>query len=1240
MSPTGAQKKAIAARGNVLVVAGAGTGKTTTIVERCLDCLVSHSSPVELDELLLVTFTEAAATEMRQRIRTRLTQESELNQAKWQEQLALFETAPIGTLHSFCFKLIRQHFYQLGLDPQIAVLPEEEARLQAAEVLEELFQRHYANRSKNAAAVQQLIQAQGRGGDEPIRKLVLRLHHYTQTLPNPSDWLKAQLAMYAAPDAVVWKQWRVKATMAWCKDRLPIIDEMAITNPLAARYVPLLKHLQSANSEQKRAQILQQLVAEAEACPTGKREVWLGPLKGFFKDARFLASLSAARDATDPLVEDWTWVRSQMTTLLELTQEFTSAFSETKRELGLLDFHDLEQYALRLLWNGRDHQPTSIARAWREKLKFVFVDEYQDINAAQDKILQTLSREGAAANRFLVGDIKQSIYRFRLANPYIFRGYVETWGNGGGTVLPLVENFRSREALLNFINAFFARIMRPELGGTAYDDQTQLRFGAPEERFALSVAASAAACVELHLWPKNRIESVGTDDQDAEIPSELAELEDAEKEARLIALRLLELKSGQHRVWDETSKNFRPVEWRDIALLLRAPANKAEAYAKEFARLNIPLQVERRGFYESQEISDLVSLLQILDNPLQDIPLLAVLHSPLVGLTVNDLAMIRLTLPKGHFWNAVVHCLRRGNSDGSSGFRNELQRDPPTKNSTAPVPKVTEHATRNTQQLLEFGDSQRSGLAGPLLHKLTTFTSRYSRWRRLARLTSLSGCLEMILVETHYAEWLLTQSQGERRHANVQRLLALAQRFDQFQRQGLFRFLRFIETQQAAETEPDVPSVGEEDAVRLMSIHQSKGLEFPVVVLADLGKAFNRSDLTADIILDEEYGVCPQIKPPHTGQRYPSLPYWMARRRQNQELLSEELRLLYVGMTRARDFLILSASVPESRLRTTWCGKREPHLEVLKGAQSYADWLGVWFSRNGGEDLFRARKGQTGWLRWFLHDHSSLGAHPAGAVQKTALAGQALEADPAALEKLLKRLAWQYPWEIATRQPAKTSVSAIRRRAMLAEEASVSTYWSRIPARKSTKPALAQGKKKPKLSAGEIGDAHHTFLQLVELEQTGSVADLEREARRLCVERALTTEEFAVLDLQKIAAFWNSDIGRQFRSKATFVRRELAFTARFSPNELARFTGDPQDSRLEQEYVVVQGIVDLAVILSKEIWVLDFKTDEMKASEIDGKVKLYQPQLSLYAQALSRSYNRPVSQCWLYFFSLGHAVKI
>ncbi|HVV70634.1 MAG TPA: UvrD-helicase domain-containing protein, partial [Verrucomicrobiae bacterium] len=775
--------------------------KTHTLVERCLACLLNEEPRASLDEILMVTFTEAAAAEMRLRIRARL--EAELaarpNDIHWQEQLASFERASISTLHGFCFKLIREHFYQLELDPQLTVLAEEEARLLANETLDALLQKHYAGEGPDATAVQQLIQSHGRGWDKPIRALILRLHNYAQTLPNPDAWTKSQIAMFERPEPETWQEWLAAGAQDWVGRWRPVLKTLAPENRVAAQGASLLASSADVKSRQELSELLANLETAAGTCPHGKKTAWLKPLEKFFDEVRFLSSLAENHGPADPLAEDWSWVRTPMLTLVRLAEEFGRAFGEAKHELGVVDFHDLEQHALRLLWDFDSNQPTAIARQWRSQLRFVFVDEYQDINAAQDKIIQALSRDGAQANRFLVGDIKQSIYRFRLANPRIFQEYVQSWTEPHGVAIPLVENFRSREGLLQFVNSLFSTLMRSEVGGVAYGPEAQLCFGSPGDRGALSVVSAREPCVELHLRLKGQKRGTEDEETGTELADDIRDLDEADKEARLVALRLRELHTAGHPVWDETARAFRPVGWGDMAILLRSPAGKAERYAKEFARLGVPLQVQRGGFYQSLEISDLVSLLQVLDNPLQDIPVLAVLHSPFVGVTLDELASIRLEAVKTPFWTA----------------------------------------------LLRWHDARSKGGDEPARRKVATFLERFARWRRLARQVSLSRCLEAVLSETHYAEWLLTQVRGEQRYANVQRLMTLAQQFDQFQRQGLFRFLRFIEAQQMAEAEPSVAQVTDQNAVRLMSIHQSKGLEFPVVVVADLGKAFNVSDLRA-----------------------------------------------------------------------------------------------------------------------------------------------------------------------------------------------------------------------------------------------------------------------------------------------------------------------------------------------------------------------------------------------------------
>ena len=818
-------------------MAGAGTGKTHTLVERCLHCLCAEQPPASLEEILVVTFTEAAAAEMRRRLREQLEEKlrAEPDEPRWAEQLALFDTAHIGTLHSFCLKLVREHFHELGLDPQLAVLDAGEARLLADETLDEELQAHYAGQNELAEAVQKLIQIYGGGRDQAIRRLVLRLHHYAQTRPDAAGWLARQIEKFASPAPDEWREWLLDGIRAWRDEWLPVLENLKAENEKAAELANISKCLPDrhrfARNGRKSFRAKpppefwsKSLPPTATGRPSAKPPC-ANRWRNFLPTRRFCIRSPPLKMASDPLAEDWGWVRGHMGALVRLTQNFSARFAARKRDDGVLDFHDLEQFALKLLWDFAANQPTSVAGRWRQKIRFVFVDEYQDINAAQDKIIQALSRDerwgelpasrpsanrkrlartlAPPGNRFLVGDVKQSIYRFRLADPKIFRDYAQSWRGKNGQTIPLAENFRSREGLLNLVNSVFEPLMREEIGGVRYDAEARLQFGAPDSRAELSAAKDASPRAELLLrFKKGRNDAEAGDESGAD---DLADLQETEKEARLLALRLKRLKPESTKSGTRTEKCFRPAEWRDMAVLLRAPSGKAEIYAKEFQRAGVPLVVERGGFYDSSEILDLLSLLQLLDNPLQDVPAIAVLRSPLVGLSLDELAQIRLAAKGVHFWTALN---RTRNAD--CGLRNE----------------TTE--------------------------KIGKFLDRFRRWRQLARQASLSQCLESVLAETHYAEWLLARPRGAQRRANVERFLGLAQKFDQFQRQGLFRFLKFIEAQREAEVEPEVAAAADENAVRLMSIHQSKGLEFPVVAVADLAKPFNTQDLRGEIIFDED----------------------------------------------------------------------------------------------------------------------------------------------------------------------------------------------------------------------------------------------------------------------------------------------------------------------------------------------------------------------------------------------------
>jgi ATP-dependent helicase/nuclease subunit A len=1153
---TAQQQEAVAARGNVLVVAGAGAGKTRTLVERCLAWLLDEQNQGSVDEILMVTFTQAAAAEMRKRLRDGL-EKAQTTSPRLAEQVALLETAHICTLHSFCFELIRQHFYELGLDPQLTVMSNEESHVLARRTLDGVLEMVYDSIQPADLAIQRLIQATGGDWDQPIRDLIRRLHQYAQTLRDPASWFAAQEAGFRTQEPEQWRVWLMQELKHWRAHWLPLLQHQPAANKNAGRCASALYALGDNPARDQYAAALALIVETDQSWPRPKAQ-WRDPIKDFFDEADFLQSICALSGETDPLAEDWNWTRPSMLALLDATRRFGAAFAQAKRNAGSIDFQDLEQFSLRLLWDKE--KPSAIARQWRRKLRLIFVDEFQDINGAQEAIILALAREEDQANRFLVGDVKQSIYRFRLADPRIFVEYRSGWGAGGasGQVLNLSQNFRSHEGILDFVNALFAPLMRESIGGVDYNHEAHLRFGGREHRASMSSATSIRAPVELLL---RRLGESGEDDDSAT---------DAEKEARLAGRRLLELHS----------EPACPTPWSDIVILLRAPRNKTAAYVKEFSRLGIPLAAARGGFFDSAEVRDLLALLQLLDNPVQDLPLLGVLRSPLVGMTASELAAIRIAQPQGRFWSALV----------------DWQRAEARK---TPVSASAEKAGR--------------------------FLQRFRLWRRQARQEAVAPCLENVIDETHYADWLLTQERGEQRRANLERLLQMARQFDASRGESLPRFLRFVEAQQESEEETE-PAPLATDAVRLMSIHQSKGLEFPVVVVADLGKRFHWGDLRAEIILDEEYRLCPRVRSPEGVQTWPSLPFWLARRRQKRELLGEEMRLLYVALTRAEHRLILAGTASRKSIEEKWPKRAQAGAEAAEilASASYLDWLGSW--PPGAANL--ENSGHNAFFNWTVFDDD----HPwlASAGEATAeVAGMATELDLSLQAR--DRLDWRYPFRGDTAISAKAAVSDLRR-----EMAETDVEEARPVFIMDNSSRTPDGT----LTAAEIGSAHHKFLEQVALDRAHTMEGLREEAARLCREHLLTPDQCASLDLEALAAFWQSAPGHQLLGQLPALRRELAFTARLDASELARLGAAEFGDASANEFVVVQGVIDLVAILPEEIWLLDFKTDHFPERELNEKIKLYRPQIELYAAAISRIHRRPVTRRWLHFLAHRHTASV
>lgn len=1245
MSLTNSQREAIAAEGNIIVAAGAGTGKTRTLVERCVR-LIRTGCP--LDQILMVTFTEAAAAEMRRRIRTALEHELASDPSQHlSEQLAWVETAAISTLHSFCLQLVRQHFYELHLDPELVVFDSQQTRPMIRETLDELLQQYYADPTEPSAAVREFIRRRGRGSDFRIRQWIVRLHEFSQTLPDPIAWLQEQTARFSEPEPVRWRiEWR-QAILQWRKQWFDALEPLASQCKNLAECHAALRVLNETATEPELNAVLEAVnAADNSPWPYGLKTRLRSTVKRFFAEAEFLRSLCST-DRSDPLREDWEWVRADMLQLLRVTSEFTAKYAQLKRERGGLDFADLEQLALRLLRDPETGEATRLARDWQQRLRYIFVDEYQDINAAQDAILTALSRTGAESNRFLVGDVKQSIYRFRLANPKIFQQYVDSWANEPhARVIYLNENFRSGKGILDFVNAFFSGVMRRAMGGLSYGPEARLTVGRLTEPPCPSTIPADSPPdprVALHLILRDRSESTpgyaSPDEPEKEEElapndftggSELMDLLAAEKESRLIARLLSELKGMGHLICDPETGQVRPVDWRDMVVLLRSPVSRVESYAKEFSRENVPLAASRGGFFQSTEISDLLSLLRTLDNPLQDIPLLAVLRSPLVGLSLDELAEIRTACPDDLYWTSVMRF-----------------RETDTRN-------LTNGSRRTTHALVD------------------EFCRRFERWRNLSRVTSLSYCLETVLADTHYEALLRAEPHGAARAANVRRLLDLVRQYDPYRRQGLFRFLKFVEAQQDEEIDLESTAAETENAVRLTSIHQSKGLEFPVVVLADLGKVFNFVSLHDELIVHEQFGLCPQVVPPGRDSRYPSLPHWLAQRRERSELMGEEMRLLYVAMTRARDTLILTGQGDSKNFGPNPERKELTDTQLLN-ARSFLDWLKCWLANAfPGVNWAETTVGANDLLRWQFYttddprlhhatrspNQTRPGPPPSG--ESNPLESSARSAptasdqsravqEPFDFEQIQAKLTWRYPHHTATLEPAKANVSALRKRVWQAqnEDASQARF---VRSKRLRSAADAESD----LTGADVGIAHHLLLQWAPVHALCDSAELEREADRLLREGHLTEAQRQAIDIAGLVQFWQGDLGQKIRQHELYVHRELPFTARFTLEELttldllnparegAKRNVKPSISSSRHsdgnEFVAVQGVVDLAVIRPGETWLLDFKTDRVTEQNWKERASEYGPQLKLYAMALERIYRQPVTACWLHFLAIQRSI--
>ncbi|OPX85651.1 MULTISPECIES: helicase-exonuclease AddAB subunit AddA [Pelotomaculum] len=1235
--------------GNLLVAAAAGAGKTAVLVERIIRRITDLTAQTDVDRLLVLTFTNAAAAEMRERVGRALAAHIDEHPGSkhLSRQMSLLNHASIGTIHSFCLDVIRQHFYRIDLDPSFRVADETEAALIQAEVLEELFERRY-NAGDNLPFNTLVDCYGGKRDDTDLQALVLELHRFARSMPQPAKWLEKLAAGFDMPEDILFDRlpWSASLKKAIALEAAGIVATLEMAIRLAGRAGGPRAYIDTLEADRDAALSLDRACAADMSWASLYsiiNTISFGKLKAV-RDAGVEQSLkkqvTALRDYAKKQIKtlkddyfsrlpedycaDLRAVAPLVKELTELVRDFDKAYQEAKTAKGLVDFNDLEHYCLRILSTaGPDGlAPSELALELRQRFVEVLVDEYQDTNAVQEAILRLVSRQGEAhPNLFMVGDVKQSIYRFRLADPGLFLDkYSKYPSQPGGPErrIDLARNFRSRRGVVDAVNFIFRQLMSPAVGELTYNQRAELIYGADYPAVDGRVTAEDGT-VEVYLIERGKqaenpaedvIATDGSGDDKSDDSGEPeADLDAVQMEACLVASRIEEIVGNDPAggagtlIYDNDQKKYRPAVYRDIVVLLRATTGYANSFLEEFRRMGVPAYAElATGYFEATEVETILALLKVIDNPRQDVPLAGVLRSPVVGLNAGELAQIRLCRRQGDFFEAVV--------------------------------------------------SAAALMKGAISDRLTCFLEKLDGWRTTARRGTLAGLIWTLYRETGYYDFVGGLPGGGQRQANLRALHQRAQQYETTGFRGLFLFLRFIERIQDGGRDLGAARAlhEKENVVRLMSIHKSKGLEFPVVFVAGLGKKFNMKDLNKTMLLHKDLGLGPQLIDAERRITYPTIAKLAIKHKLKMEALAEELRILYVAMTRAREKLILVGSVrnlPAHARR--WCGPVAaagwalPDGE-LAGASSCLDWLVPALARH--QDGAGIRKlalcddqppaavaGDSS--RWAVFFKGGGAASEQEKPSERELLSQVRRMEPVDTDSrfagiVKSRLEWKYPDLGLTGCAAKSSVTDLKRRfdrQIVEDEGASLDYRPPIGRR----PVFMQ--EEHGLTAAEAGSALHLVMQNLDLTHVADAAAIKKQVAVMTGMEILTLEQADSVPVEKIMFFFKSPLGRRVLSGKK-VFRELPFTLSLPAGEI--YSGLAGDSG---EVVLVQGIIDCLVDEGDGLLLLDYKTDRIGKDQLEQVMARYRGQLNIYARAVENIYGSKVKETYLYLFNLDLEIR-
>ena len=1229
-------------KSNILVAAAAGSGKTAVLVERIINKILNEK--IDIDKLLVVTFTNAAASEMRERILNAIYKKIDESAndeeiQNLQKQVVLLNKASICTIDSFCLDVVRNNFFEIDISPNFRIADTAEIELLKQEVLEELFEEKYEEKNED---FQNLIKTYTSYRDDtPLKDLILKIYSYISSSPYPKKWLDDAVERFNIKDEkidftkTVWGELLIKEIREELQDDIVILEaearklsvekELILFQKTIENDIYELQNLQANLDNWNKAYSIANSVDfitwprnKVDSMEKENAKNIRDSVKKKFKAKSDKIFVSSSEEATQDILEMY----KTLIKLKNLIFEFDELFTKKKKDKNIVDFSDVEYYALQILVREKEdgkHERTDVAKKYMNQFEEIAIDEYQDSNLVQEYILTSVSRGN---NIFMVGDVKQSIYKFRQARPELFLEKYKTYSlddaNDKGLKIQLFKNFRSRENILDFTNTIFANIMSEALGEIEYSEEEYLNLGANWGEKENSLDMQYAIKNEIDIIDLKEQEKPSDYDEDSQQKDEETEnsevqenIEDIEIEAKFVAKKIKELVDSKFQVFDLKEQKYRNIKYRDIAILLRSTKGKAPIFEKELIEKDIPVYSDMSSEYiDTMEIQTILSLLKIIDNPMQDIPLVTVMRSIIGKFTDDELVEIRLADRHSDFYTAIL--------------------------------------------------KSKLSVSTELKEKIDRFLADLDKWREEQEYLSLDELIWKIYEDTGFLNYMGVLPNGMLRQENLKMLFERAKQYESASFKGLFNFIRFIERLHSSSGDlSSAKMIGEnEDVVRIMSIHKSKGLEFPIVFLASSSSQFNLMDLNKDILLDQEIGLGVKYIDYDMQVKYDTLTKLALRNKELNSVYSEEMRILYVALTRAKE-----------KLYITGLSK-----DFSKAKENMENMISIYKKQKGKINPILIKKYKT-YLDWILMVYYNDFEKMKDLADVNVLAKDELIKDLKPEEKqeldLLKmieencknvtdeevkkvenELSFEYEYTADTVIPSKTSITAIAHKNMeevkysalsenevLAETESRNSEKEEVIEENKERdsisfpiPKFLNNEDEEKVSASKRGTIMHLCMKNLDFSKDYELQDIEILVEELKNKEIITSKEADSVNLKQILQFTKSDVWQELKEAKEFHKEE-PFYINVPANEL-----EETESKAN---ILAQGIIDLYYVdKNDKLVLLDYKTDFVKDGEEELLIERHAPQLMLYKEALENALDRKVDRIYIYSTTLGKKIQL